>query len=338
MSKIKLPTAVQLPSGSWRCRVQINGKTYSFVEDTQEEAESKALLARLQKPDTRGERSSLLEQTTISQAIDNYISDRSKVLSPSTIKGYKSMRKYRFQSVMDLPLSANINWQAVVNDESDEVSAKTLKNAWGLLTAVLRSYKLYVPDDITFPQIIRKEHTFLQPDQIKILVQAIEGHRFELAYLLCLHGLRRSEAFAIKKSSIKNGVIRVRGAKVYNQDGEFIEREENKTVESNRDVPVVIPRLSVLAAKCDTEYLCPYKPSSVTHPLNTICRQNELPEVGLHGLRHSFASLCYHLGISEMKCMAYGGWSDITVMRKIYTHLAEADDKSAEEKLKGFFK
>ena len=62
-----------------------------------------------------------------------------------------------------------------------------------------------------------------------------------------------------------------------------------------------------------------------------------VPGIGVHGLRHSFASLCYHLGRSERETMAIGGWKDQNTMRKIYTHISEADLKKANEKLAAFF-
>lgn len=333
---IKIPKATQLPSGSWRCQVCINGRRYSFVEDTEEEAVRVAMLKKLSGSRHPGDALKVYEQITVSEAIDHYISERSNVLSPSTIKAYRSMQRHRFQTVMNRKVSDNINWQAVVNEEAKTVTAKTLKNAWGLITSAYGSLGLST-GEIRLPQVMKNEHEFLQPDQIKTFVSAVHGHRFETAYLLGLHGLRRSEICAVRKESVKDGYIHVVGSKVYDEHGNLIERKENKTSASNRSVPVLIPRLSELIDQCDTEYLCPYNPSSLCHPLNTICRNNELPEIGLHGLRHSFASLCYHLGISEMQCMNLGGWSDINVMRKIYTHLANEDKIDAENKLRNFF-
>jgi integrase len=56
-----------------------------------------------------------------------------------------------------------------------------------------------------------------------------------------------------------------------------------------------------------------------------------------HGLRHSFASLCYHLGISERQLMQWGGWADYQTMHKIYIRLAASDESKAAEQLTGFF-
>ena len=67
----------------------------------------------------------------------------------------------------------------------------------------------------------------------------------------------------------------------------------------------------------------------------------EMPPVGVHGLRHSFASLAslaYHLQIPEQIAMEIGGWSDIGTMRKIYTHIAQQDMERYETKLQDFLK
>lgn len=61
--------------------------------------------------------------------------------------------------------------------------------------------------------------------------------------------------------------------------------------------------------------------------INSICEKYHLPLVGVHGLRHSFASLAYHLGMPEKIAMEIGGWSDDQTMRKIYTHISELDRK-----------
>ena len=48
---------------------------------------------------------------------------------------------------------------------------------------------------------------------------------------------------------------------------------------------------------------------------NRICRKNGLPEIGVHGLRHSFVSLAYHLGWSELTTMQIAGYSDYNTMK-----------------------
>lgn len=71
--------------------------------------------------------------------------------------------------------------------------------------------------------------------------------------------------------------------------------------------------------------------------INKVCREWGLPEVGVHGLRRSFASLAYHLGFSEEMTMKIGGWSDIYTMRRIYTKLAERDIAEKSSVFTSFF-
>lgn len=78
--------------------------------------------------------------------------------------------------------------------------------------------------------------------------------------------------------------------------------------------------------------------NTIYKQVNRVCKKNNLPLVGVHGLRHSFASLAYHLQIPEQIAMEIGGWSDIGTMRKIYTHIAQQDMERYKTKLQDFFK
>ena len=361
---MKVPKAKQLPSGSWRTEVMVLGRRYSFVSEDKDEAERLALICKLQQSTDEKDRKKLLDSITFREAIDNYISDTNNVLSPATIKGYRSLQSNRFQSIMDLPLSANVNWQQVINDEKKKkcvkvvktkdpgkpyktytrdkcVSAKTITNSWGLIHKILKYYRIPVPE-VILPMRKKTEHLFLEPDDIKVFLNAVQGHTYELPYLLCLSGLRRSEMLAVRKEDIifpknKKPYIRVSGSKVYDEHGELIEKEENKTEESTRNVPIMIPRILELVGEAEDGYLCKSKPGWLLDPLNKLLRNNNLPEVGLHGLRHTFASLCYHLNIPELVTMKWGGWSDPTVVRKIYTHLANKDEEESMEKMEYFY-
>jgi integrase len=83
--------------------------------------------------------------------------------------------------------------------------------------------------------------------------------------------------------------------------------------------------------------VCTDAMNSVNKRINTVCRSAGLPEVGMHGLRHSFASLAYHVGVGELETMRLGGWSDPNTMRRIYRHLSEKDKDAAAQKIAAFF-
>lgn len=103
-------------------------------------------------------------------------------------------------------------------------------------------------------------------------------------------------------------------------------------------IPVIPPLLEALkAADKTSEYVVPYNGSWLYQRINEICNANGLPLVGVHGLRHSFASLAYHLQIPEKIAMEIGGWSDDGTMRKIYTHLAQKDIADRAQDFRNFF-
>ncbi len=77
------------------------------------------------------------------------------------------------------------------------VPPKTLTNAWRFIVSVLRNENI-VPPKISLPQVSPNERPFLEPDQIKQFVSAVEGTDIEIPALLALSSLRRSEICALR--------------------------------------------------------------------------------------------------------------------------------------------
>jgi integrase len=116
-------------------------------------------------------------------------------------------------------------------------------------------------------------------------------------------------------------------------------KKDNKNRASKRTIPILIDRLYELLCEQPnkTGLILTSFPDLLFKQVNAACVKSGLPKVGVHGLRHSFASLAYHRGVPERIAMQMGGWSDIGTMHKIYTHIAQKDvDKYAGE-LKTFF-
>lgn len=321
---MKTPKAIKLPSGRWRASVQVKGIRYSITKDTKKAAEKAAAMMKLD-PETKA------AKMTYREAIDEYISRYAKSLSPATIKGYRDIQRCRIQTVMNLPIDMNTDLQTAFNRDADKVSVKTLKNAYSLISAVCKDMGVDLPK-VKFPPEEKKERPFLDVDQIKTFCKAIEGDQYEMPYLLCLHSLRRSEMLALKKSQVTDGIIHVSGAVVKSEKG-LVFKSTNKTTASVRDIPIFIPRLSQLIEKAPNGVLCPWSVNSMDKHLRTILGQSGLPVGGFHMLRHSFASLCYFTGVSELTGMKLGGWSEFKTMRQIYTHLADSQKKQDVTKL-----
>ncbi|MCL2107781.1 MAG: site-specific integrase [Oscillospiraceae bacterium] len=327
---MKLPKPRKLPSGSWFIQLRLGGESVSVSALTEKDCINKARLIKSgHKADVRVKQTCGL---TLRQAVEKYIAARSNTLSPVTVRGYTIILNNRFQAVMNTPIDKIKDWQSVCNAEALLCSPKTLKNAWGFVKSVLLEQGI-IPPKVKLPQIIKKERPFLEPEQIPIFISAIKDKDCEIPALLALHSLRRSEIWAIPE--IKNGVIKVRGAVVPDVDNNLVSKPENKNNASRRDINVMIPRLHEVCSNIsEIQLRCP---DSARAQINRICRKNGLPEVGLHGLRHSFASLAYHLNVPEAYVMLVGGWSDYSTVRKIYTHLAKKDMRKSQQAMADFF-
>ena len=131
------------------------------------------------------------------------------------------------------------------------------------------------------------------------------------------------------------------GSTVRQSDGGFVDKDTNKNTTSRRTIPIMIPELEKALSLVPKEErlgkVCSGSYDRIWEKINSLCRENGLPEVGFHGLRHSFASIGYALGVSELEMMRLGGWSDTKTMHKIYTHIAEADLLKSQNKIAKFF-
>ena len=124
---MKTPKAKKLPSGSWYVRVRIDGKDISITRSTEKEAVAEAMAIKAGIKEA-----SITRRKSLKQAIDNYISARQNILSPSTIRGYRAIQRLRFQGMMnrDVFTTTQEQWQRAVNAEAKVISAKTLTNSW----------------------------------------------------------------------------------------------------------------------------------------------------------------------------------------------------------------
>ena len=331
--EIKIPTP-RKRGQKWYVDLRREGVT--VIENTEAEAKAKAVAIRAGFVDVKKRPSAV----TLEKAIDNYIEVRSNVLSPSTLVGYKSVKKNRFKSVMQCPVADIKDWQEVINAEAAICSPKTVKNAWGLIRPAIEAAGVDLPK-VKLPQLVPKEPVFLTPEQISVFVTAVKGTPVEIPALLGLHSLRRSEIAALDWANIdlRKRIIKVSGAVVPGENWTLVEKPTNKNSASTRTVPIMIPELyDALKAVPDqsgkvvTGYI-----STICDWVNKVCDENNLPRLGVHGLRHSFASLAYHVRMSEQAAMQIGGWSDYATMRKIYTHLSTQDINAAANSMSKFY-
>ena len=333
---MKLPKARQLPSGSWFVRVQVDGQTISITRPTKKEAEQEAMA--LKSGAKKHKQSGFC---TLNDAIDRYI-DARQTASPETIRGYRKIQANRFQQAMtmDIYKITQNRWQQLVNQEALQISPKYLKNSWMFIAAVIAE-ETGERIHVNLPTVVPPDLNFLEPDEIPKFLDAIRGDKFEIEILLALHSLRKSEILDMTWNDIdlNRGLIHVRGSAVFNEHGKLVHKESNKNETSSRTIPIMIPRLTELVKSVDksSAYIHVGDPNLIYRHTVAACKKANVTICSLHDLRRTFASLCYHLKVSEMTCQRLGGWKDFMTMRKVYTKLSQRDHDDEVKRIMSFF-
>ena len=341
---MKTPKPRRMSSGNWFIQLRLGGVSTTVTASTEKECTHMAELVKAEYLTGKRTMQKAAKNTvTVAQAVNNYITVRSNTLSPLTIRGYRIIESNRFQHIMPRIL-AEIQpeeWQRIVNREAGLCSAKTLRNAWGLIRSVVHDVAGSYPPEVKLPGLPANDRPFLTPDQILTFVAAVKDTHYAVPALLALCSLRASEIEALDWKDIPEDpeYIRVRGAVVLDEHNKRVRKAQNKTASSARNVPLMIPELKD-ALRRDRKLKGPVMDLSqngLRYGIEKICRENDLPNVGIHGLRHSFASLAYHLQIPEKIAMEIGGWSDAGTMHRIYTHIAQADMTRYQNAMTSFF-
>lgn len=337
---MKVPKPVKQKCGDYAIQFRFNGQSIIIKGATEKECTKNAQLYKAEYQ--AGKRAVSKNEITCRQAIDNHIKKKPN-LSASTVRGYTIIQNNRFKKYMDLPL-AKVDWKKAFEEEAQIVKPKTLKNSMALIKTVLSENKIPLLDGIEVPKVNKRanERPWLNYEEVDIFVKAVVNKKFAIPALLALHGMRRSEIYAITPDKIdlkhgKYGIINVRGAVVPDKDNKFVYKKENKSEAGTRHVPIMIPELKELLVAKHGEPFDFGHPDTLRRQIKRTCEKAGITPVTTHGLRHSFASLCQHLGVPEDDCAMMGGWDDRGTMHEIYTHLADADIDRYSKELTTFF-
>lgn len=335
-AKLK-PRPQLLPSGSWRCLIGFGGKKYSFTAQTPEEAHAQAIAAKdaflRGRADTNEAKKGNI---TLCDAIDAYIASRENLLSPSTINGYREIKRNRFRKLMDKKVRDidTMDLQDAVNEEAASVSYKTIKNALGLVASVIGEYKDINTKRIRLPREKKVEHTFLDEQGMVNLFDAIRGNAVEVPILLAVWlGMRRSEIMGLCWDCVDfdSKKIHVKRTYIKDKDSGYVLVEHTKTKESTRtlDCPdYILSKIAAISPQNRTGRIFTMHPNTIYKTMKDLCKRHQIDFVGVHGLRHTNASVMLSLGIVDKVAMARGGWSTDITMKSVYQHVF-ADDKKA---------
>lgn len=337
---MKIPKINKLPSGNYNVVLRLDGECISITRSTSTECRQEAQLIKSEYLAGRRQKISAdAKQMTLREIQERYVEKYKAVLSPSTARSYKIYYQKRFPNYQGKKLP-DIDWQEMINTELDDVSQKTIRNAWSLVCASLKDVKYPVPS-VKLAAVPVNEIPFLQPEEILPFCDAIKGRSYEIPCLLMLHGLRLSEVRGLdwKNVDLTTNTLTIKEARVRGENGN-VTKNTNKNKSSSRTVPIMIPQLvTALNAVTDKSgSVACIDGGTLLDDVKRACKRAGVTEVSCHGLRHSFASLCYFLkDIPDRQIMLWGGWASSATLHKIYIRLTEKGQTDAKDSFTSFF-
>ncbi len=189
------------------------------------------------------------------------------------------------------------------------------------------------------PEDIRPK-AYIGSDEADIFLDAIKGHRLELAFLIAIfYGLRREEILGLKWSALRNGRLYIEHT--VSRMHTTVAKDRTKTDASYRDYPVppqITEKLDALRAAQqqkkdlmgksyqDSGYIfCwedgrPYTPDYLTKSFKKLVRADDRLDdnLTLHSLRASCVSILVHMGVDIKDVQKWVGHSDIQTTLNIY--------------------
>ena len=178
---------------------------------------------------------------------------------------------------------------------------------------------------------------------------ADNGRMGLFAFFLLYSGLRKGEALALQWGDIdfENDIIRVKKVSEFADNAAHI-KNYTKTKAGIRDV-ILLKKLKekLLPLKSGAEeYIFGGNGGLMTRSefskrwrrycINAGMTKNGKNDLVPHQLRHAFVTMLYEAGIDAERAMLITGHSNITTMRKIYTHIREKNNQDTAEKLNKF--
>lgn len=332
--------AKKLPSGNWRVNLYIGTdpdgkkKYKSFTAPTKKEAEYQAAEYALTRKEKRKP-----QALTVGEAIDRYIDNKTAVLSPATIYGYRKQRRNMLQSLMNIRLESlsNETIQKAINRDAAHLAPKTVSNAYGLLAAALKEYAPDMNIAVKLPARVKPDIKIPTKQEIDVMLKlALDkgDHALYVAILLGSQmGMRRSEICALTPSDIKNGYISITKAMVQDDQKKWIIKS-TKTYAGKRTLQATAAVISALSdvKPADNGTLLGLTPDIISH------RFGNLPSVcRFHDLRHYYASVMLALGIPDKYAMERMGHASTGMLKAVYQHTMQDKQREVAETINAFF-
>ncbi|MDD6217591.1 MAG: tyrosine-type recombinase/integrase [Roseburia sp.] len=286
---------------------------------------------------------------TVYDAIDRYISFSDAILSPTTIRGYRTIQRNAFSSIMYTEF-CDIDFETLQNAVNLEckrtkktkkspqpISSKTVINEYGLIAAVLHKYKCNVDTDkIKLPQIEHNQHELSSPNAI---YEMVKGTNIELPVMLAMWlSFTASEIKGLTKSkSISSDGKRITIKEVIVTDENGKEVQKNKGKQPTRDRTLELPPyIKNLIDQVETDRLVEITTPTLSKRFSRLVAKSGLPHMTFHDLRHVNASVMAILQIPDKYAQDRGGWATDKIMKSTYQQTFSEERKNVDRKIDNY--
>ena len=309
--------------------------------------------------------SSTMTAETVADLVDAYIDmQRIKGLKETTLRGYESYArrlKLAFKGIKAKDLTPYQIEKFIASAAKGEpqkgypkkASPKTIKGYVSLLSS---AYKMAVRnkmlsvnpcDAVVIPKQKKPDIVVLTKEDINAFVDALDDTTQDLrvVYELALFcGLRRSEIMGLMNDDINVLWKTIKITRTRHRIKEEDVIQDTKTDKSRRIVSVpgfVMDDIVELMRQHEEDpyienpFLIQYaaqpmRPDYAKRQIKEFTKEHGLPDVTLHGLRHTFATMLNASGEFDIaEISAALGHSNIGTTLNIYTHLFDSQANSA---------
>jgi integrase len=353
----------QRKDGRWHAQLRLpNGKRKDIYGDTQKEVVQ--ALSRLRKEVDAGLHATLDAEQTLRQFGQDWIAGRKHKLRSKTLLGYESMVKNHLDSIGDITLSKLTahTLQKHYTAKLQTFSATTVQHLHAFLHVMLdHAVRLeLIPknptDYVESPGLHTKEIHPLTEQQVKQLLVALQGDRYEALYFLAVAtGMREAELLGLCWQDVQLRSLSVRVVHTLHRlRGGFV-LEEPKSRMSRRLLPLPPAAAEILVKwseiqQVDKELMGgawgerwglvfttpagqPIHYSQALSHFRLLLQKAGLPlSTRLHDLRHTFATLLLERGVHIKAVSELLGHSSVNITLAIYGHVtAKMQDTALAE-------
>ena len=299
---------------------------------------------------------------------NEWISYKEKIVKPGTTIVYRNRYNLNIKDeVGNIPLSEikYKNYENILSNMIESGYAKATINHVRYVFTDLINYA--IEQDVIAVSPLKKtslkdlgkqkkKSVALTLDEQRIFLKAAKNTKyFDEFHFILLTGLRVSELrglqwenvdFKNKKIHIERITQRLKGKWVFGTP---------KTTSGERIIPLTDEALKILKARKkknkklknipeefkQTVFLNkngkPTDNNTFNAVINEICKENHIPKITMHSLRHTFATRCIESGMTPKTLQIILGHSNVTITMNLYVHVNEETKEREMANMEKYF-